>query len=101
MTTCVINQRQGYWLLSYALALAIKLYVKLSKERLELQVEIDVIKEMDMRMKVKQLGTNMQGHVIIVLKPFLDFMFVFKPTKSHYGCSYARFVIQRFEFSGR
>jgi hypothetical protein len=39
-----------------ALAFVIKLYVKLSKERLELQVEIE---EMDMRMKMKQLGANM------------------------------------------
>ncbi len=84
MTTCVIiNQHHGYWLLSYAVALAIKLHVKFSKEILELQVKIYAIEEMDMRMKVRQLGTNMRGHVNIVLKPFLDFMFVFKPTKAH------------------
>ncbi len=77
MTTCVIiNQHHGYWLLSYAVALAIKLHVKFSKEILELQVKIYAIEEM-------QLGTNMRGHVNIVLKPFLDFMFVFKPTKAH------------------
>jgi hypothetical protein len=62
--------------LSYAVALAIKLHVKFSKEILELQVKIYAIEEM-------QLGTNMRGHVNIVLKPFLDFMFVFKPTKAH------------------
>lgn len=45
--------------------------------------KINAIEEMDMRMKVKLLGTNMRGHVIIVLKPFLDFMFFFKPTKAH------------------
>lgn len=83
VTTCVINQHHGYWLLSYALALAINLYVKFSKERLELQVEINAIEEMDMRMKVKLLGTNMRGHVIIAIKPFLDFMFFFKPIKAH------------------
>ncbi len=83
MTTCVIIQCCGYWLLSGALAFAIKLYVKLSKERLELQVEIDAIEKMDMHMTVKQLGANMQGQVIIILKPFLDFIFSFKPTKAH------------------
>jgi hypothetical protein len=37
VTTCVINQYHGYWLLLDALPFAIKLYVKLSKEILELQ----------------------------------------------------------------
>jgi hypothetical protein len=59
MTTFVINQCHGYWLLLDALASTIKLYVKLSKEILELQVEIGAIKEMDMHMKMKQLGANM------------------------------------------
>jgi hypothetical protein len=56
VTTCVVNQCCGYWLLLDALAFLIKLYVKLSKERLELQAEIDAIEKMDMRMKVKQIG---------------------------------------------
>jgi hypothetical protein len=33
--------------------------VKLSKERLEFQVEIDVVDEMDICIKVKNLGANM------------------------------------------
>jgi hypothetical protein len=45
-----------YWLLSDVLTFAIKLYVKLCKKKLELQVEIDAIEEMDMHTKVKQLG---------------------------------------------
>jgi hypothetical protein len=36
-----------------------------------------------MCMKVNQLGANMRKKVIIVLMPFLDFMFSFKPTKAH------------------
>jgi hypothetical protein len=83
VTTCVVNQCSGYWLLSNSLAFAIKLYVKLSKERLELQVESDAIEKMDMHMKVKQLGANIQGQVITILKPFLNFMFSFKPIKAH------------------
>ncbi len=59
MTACVINQCHGYWLLLDALAFVIKLYVKLSKEGLELQAEIDIIEKMDMHMKVKQLGAKM------------------------------------------
>jgi hypothetical protein len=35
------------------------LHVQLSKDRLDLQTEVDVAKDMDMRMKVKQLGANM------------------------------------------
>lgn len=83
VTTCVVIQCCGYWLLSDALAFAIKLYVKLSKETLELQAKIDAIEKMDMHMTMKQLGANMQGQVIIILKPFLDFIFSFKPTKAH------------------
>jgi hypothetical protein len=50
---------------------------------LELQAEIDAIEKLDMCMKVKQVGANMQGQVIIIQKPFLDFMFSFKPAKAH------------------
>jgi hypothetical protein len=38
----------------------IKLYVQLSKDRLELQAKVDVVKDMDMDTKVKQFGVNMQ-----------------------------------------
>jgi hypothetical protein len=48
VATCVVNQWCGYWLLSDVLAFATKLYVKLTKERLELQIEVDAIEEMDM-----------------------------------------------------
>ncbi len=53
---CVVHQHLMYWLLSDALTFIIKLYVKLCKEKLELQTEVDAIEEMDMRTKVKQLG---------------------------------------------
>ncbi len=45
-----------------------------SKDRLELQVEVNVVEGMDMCTKEKQLGVNMQQQVIIVLMPFFDFM---------------------------
>jgi hypothetical protein len=38
---------------------AIKLYVKLTKEKLELQAKVYAFEEMDMRIKVKKLGANM------------------------------------------
>jgi hypothetical protein len=57
--TCVNNQCCGYWLSSNALTFAIKLYLNLSKEKLELQAEIDAIENIDMHMKVKQLSANM------------------------------------------
>jgi len=56
--TCVIKHCCGYWSLLDALASTIKLYVKLSKERLELQIEVDVVDEMDICTKVKKLGAN-------------------------------------------
>ncbi len=69
--------------MSNALTFAIKLYVNLSKEKLELQAEIDAIENMDMHMKMKQLNANMQRQVTIVLRPFLDFMYFFNPPKAH------------------
>jgi hypothetical protein len=38
---------------------------------------------MGMRMKVMQLSTNMRKQVITILRPSLDFMVSFKPTKAH------------------
>ncbi len=79
--TCVVNHRCGYCLLSNDLATTIKLYVKLTKEILQLQVEVDAIKEMDMCTKVKTLGAYMREQVVHVLQPFLDFMGCFKHFK--------------------
>jgi len=45
--------------------------VQFAKERLELQTKMDDVKELDMCMKVKQLGMNMQKQVNVVLQPFL------------------------------
>ncbi len=59
VTTCVVNQCHGYWLLSNAIAFANKLYVRLTKEKLELQAKVDASEEMDMRTKLKILGANM------------------------------------------
>ncbi len=41
-------------------------------------VGVDVAQEVDMRIRVKQLGANMQLQVAILLKLFLDFMDSFK-----------------------
>jgi hypothetical protein len=56
--------------------------VKLTKEILELQAEVDAIEKMDMCTKVKKLGANMQ-QVLHVLRPFFDFMDCFKLFKAH------------------
>ncbi len=76
--TCVIKHCRGYWLLLDAVAFTIKFYVKLSKERLELQVEVDAVDEMDICTNEKKLGANMWEQIAHVLKPFLDFMDCFK-----------------------
>ncbi len=39
--------------------LAIRLYVQLAKDRLILQAKVDVAHEVDMHIRVKQLGANM------------------------------------------
>jgi hypothetical protein len=52
-------------------------------DRLDLQVEVDVVEDVDMHMKVKQIGGNMWLQIIIVLRPFLDFMDSFKLSKAH------------------
>ncbi len=48
-----------------------------------MQPKIDVVKEMDLHLEMKQLGVNMQLHEAIVLRPFLDFMDFFKLSKAH------------------
>jgi hypothetical protein len=74
VSTCVFNQCHGYWLLLDVLATNIMLYVYLLKDRLDLQVEVDVAEDTYMCMKMKQLGANMQLQVAFVLGPLLDFM---------------------------
>ncbi len=69
-----------------------------SKDRLELQVEVNVVEGMDMCTKEKQLGVNMQQQVIIVLMPFFDFMDSLKILKAI--CSHVWSLIQELEFSG-
>jgi hypothetical protein len=78
VSTCVFNQCHGYWLLLDVLATNIMLYVYLLKDRLDLQVEVDVAEDTYMCMKMKQLGANMQLQVAFVLGPLLDFMDFFK-----------------------
>ncbi len=56
VVTCVVYQHRGYWLLSNALASTIKLYVRLEKERSNMQAEVNLATSLDMQMKVKQLG---------------------------------------------
>jgi hypothetical protein len=48
-----------------------------------LQAKVDVVEDMDMCMKVKQLGANMRLQVAIVLGPFLDSMDFFKLFKTY------------------
>ncbi len=48
-----------------------KLYVQLSKEKLGLQAKVDVAKDMDMHIKVEQVGANMQKQITIFLDPSL------------------------------
>jgi hypothetical protein len=83
VSTCVFNQCHGYWLLLDVLATNIMLYVYLLKDRLDLQVEVDVAEDTYMCMKMKQLGANMQLQVAFVLGPLLDFMDFFKLFKAH------------------
>jgi hypothetical protein len=49
----------------------------------EVASKVDVLEDMDMCTKVKQLGTNMWEQVAIILRPFLDFMDCFKIFKAH------------------
>jgi hypothetical protein len=60
MFACVLNQCCGYWLLLDVLATIIRLYIQFFKDRLDLQVEVNVVEDMDMCMKVKQLGANLR-----------------------------------------
>jgi hypothetical protein len=52
--------------------------VQLCKEKLGLQAKVDVVKDMDMHIKVKQVGANMQEQITIIFRPFFGFMDCFK-----------------------
>ncbi len=52
--------------------------MQLSKEKLGLQAKVDVVKDVDMHMKVKQVVANMQEQITIVFRPLFDFMDCFK-----------------------
>ncbi len=67
------------------------------KERLELQTEIDDVKELDMCTKVKQLGMNMQKQVNVVLQPFLDFMDFPTYQSPQHGCFDVKSKVQVLE----
>ncbi len=56
VVTCVVNQHHGYWLLCNALVNTIRLYVRLKKERSNMQTKVNLATSLDMQMKVKQLG---------------------------------------------
>jgi hypothetical protein len=45
--------------------------VQLSKEKLGLQAKVDVAKDMDMHIKVEQVGPNMREQITIFLDPSL------------------------------
>ncbi len=83
MTTCVVNQCHGYWLLFDALTFAIKLYVKLTKEKLELQAEVDACEEMDMRIKVEKPWCQHVRASSFSFEAFFNFMDYFKLSKVH------------------
>jgi hypothetical protein len=57
--------------------------VELNKDKLEFQEVVDVTGKMDMCCKVKLFDFNIHIQVVIVLKPFLDFMNNFKLSKAH------------------
>ncbi len=52
--------------------------MQLSKEKLGLQAKVDVAKDMDMHIKVKQVDANMREQITITFRPFFDFMDCFK-----------------------
>jgi hypothetical protein len=56
------------------------LHVQLSKDRLDLQAKVDVAKDMDIHMKVKQLGVTINNYYI---EAFLGFHYSFKLFKTH------------------
>lgn len=60
VTTCVVNQCHGYQLLFNALASTIKLYVRLEKEKFDMQAKVDLVTYLDMQMNVKQFEANMK-----------------------------------------
>jgi hypothetical protein len=75
ISTCVLNQFDGHWLLSNALAIIIILIMNMEIELLQL---FNPYKFLDLfEVKILLLHRNMRLEVIKVIKHFFDFLKVF------------------------
>jgi hypothetical protein len=83
VSSCVLNQHCGYWLLSDALANAINLCVKLTQKRLQLEIQMNPILAYQFDVKLFLLTSRMRLEVNHVLVPFLDYLHEFDPKKAH------------------
>jgi hypothetical protein len=84
VSTCVINQAHGHWLLSDALHFVISMSLKLKKENqiipsFESLMEDDSIISNELHL----LAFNIRGEVINVLNSFLSFLKKYENRKAH------------------
>ncbi len=83
ISSCVFNQCYGYWLLSDALENAINLCVKLTQERLQLEIQISFILASEFDAKLFLLASRMRLEFNRMLAPFLDYLHEIDPKKAH------------------
>jgi hypothetical protein len=83
VSSCVLNQRCGYWLLSDAFANAINLCVKLIQERIQLEIQMSSIPTSQFDVKLFLLTNRMRLQVNRMFIPFLDYLHEFDPKKAH------------------
>ncbi len=79
--TCVMNHSRGHQLLSDALAIAITLIMEMEAQLLELFVGPEISDLFEA--KICLLHKNMQLEVIMVIKPFLEFLRSFNARQVH------------------
>jgi hypothetical protein len=83
VSSCVLNQRRGYWLLSDAFANILNLCVNLTNEGLELEIRMSFILASQFDAKLFLLTRKMQLEVTCVFVSFMDCLRQFDPKNSH------------------
>ncbi len=81
VSTCVMNQTKGHWLLLYVLTITSTLTMEMKVALLELSIKPKIFDLFES--KIYYLHKNMQLEAIKVIEPFLEFLKSFDVRQVH------------------
>lgn len=81
VTTCVMNQSKGHWLLSNVVSIVSCMTIRMRDEKMALDEENKGPDLFDDEFLVFQ--SHIRDEVIVVLEPFLKFVVSYDPSKAH------------------